>query len=157
MCSEVLPAEPNTGNDLLGGLLGGDLDLDAALGAPDEDGLAGAAIDEKAQIDLGDDVGGGGDEQAAYGEVLDGEGEDAFGFGADVVDRGDDFDAARLAASADMDLGLEDDGQADARGRGDGFVVGADHLAVGGGNACGAEQLLRLVLVDFHPSTAPCA
>jgi len=58
--------------------------------------------------------------------------------------------AAGLAASADVDLGLDDDGHAELAGGGFGFVRGGGDDAGLHGDAVPAEDVLRLVLVDFH-------
>ncbi len=67
-----------------------------------------------------------------------------------VVRGAGEFDAASLAASADVNLRLDDDGQLHARGGFDRFVSARCHGALGHGNAVALQDLLGLILVDLQ-------
>ena len=171
--------------DLLGRLVGDDLDLDAPLGRGHQDRALQAPVDGQAEVELAGDVVADGDQhlrdRLPLGAGLVGDqglAEQARRRPCGVLLRPDELDALGhpvvaglqaagdlqglapvvvgadgdpLAAAAGVDLGLDDD-QAAAE-----LVVGLGRLLgrgrddpVGDGDPGGLEQILRLVLVDFH-------
>ena len=60
------------------------------------------------------------------------------------------LDAARLAAPADQDLGLDDHRVAELLGRLDGLGDGRRRPSVGHGNAVLLEELLALIFEEVH-------
>ena len=81
---------------------------------------------------------------------LDVHAEDVLGVGARLVGVGRELDAAGLAAPAHLDLGLHDDGIADAVGHLHRLGHRGDGRAVGHGDAVAREQLLALVFEEIH-------
>ena len=61
-----------------------------------------------------------------------------------------ELDAARLAAAADLDLGLDDDREAELLGSLDRLAHRCGMPAVGHGYAVLLEQLLSLVFEEVH-------
>jgi hypothetical protein len=165
-------------DDLVGRLVGDFFDLDAALGAGDEDIAAGGAVGGDGEVELGGavgfaevgeadlgalgDVDACGDEEAvdlkAFGAGLGGDhlvGEHELGGFGGGFGGLDELDESGLAAAAGEDLGL-DDGELCSCVVGDlgvgvgGFVGGGDDLSGGDGDVEGGEEVAGLVLVDFH-------
>ena len=139
-------------------LLGDLLDLHAALGAGHHDGAAGRPVDDDAEVELLGHLEAFLDEHArddaAFGAGLvrdQRHADDGLGELLGLVGRLGELDAAALAAAAGVDLRLDDDGAAaealgDLRGLGG---VERD-LAARHGDAVPREDLLGLILVDFH-------
>ena len=132
------------------------LDVDTALDACHREEGAIRPVEEEGDVVLLGDVGGLGDEHAAYDVPLDVESEDVLGARLGLVGRGRELDATGLAAAARLDLGLHDDGGADlARGLVRGIGRGA-HLPGGDGDSMRIEEVLGLVLVKVHVSLRLC-
>ena len=70
--------------------------------------------------------------------------------GADLVGVVGELDAARLAAPADLHLGLDDDRIAGGLGGGDRFVHGVGDVARADRDVVAGEVLLALVLEKIH-------
>ncbi len=87
---------------------------------------------------------------------LDVEAEDVLSARLGLVGRGGELDPACLAATAGLDLGLDDDGGADlARG----FMCrigGGAHFTGGDRDSMRVEEVLGLVLVKVHGSLRLC-
>ena len=139
--------------------LGGDfLDVHAALGRRHQHDFLRAAVDHHAGIHLFLDVGAFFDEEAphllAFGPGLVGfelHAQDLFRPRAHLVDRLRELDAAALAAAAGADLRLHHpDLAAKLLRRLDRFVDAHRREAARRRHAVLAEDLLALVLVDFH-------
>ena len=143
--------------DLLGLARRDLLDVHAAGGAADHDRSPGRAVDEHGDVQLALDGGLLFDEDAADELALgaglrrDESHADDLGRGAlGLVRRVGELDAAALAATAGVDLRLDDDGLADLlrdRSRVPGSRCDA---AARDGDAVLGEDLLGLVLVDLH-------
>ena len=84
------------------------LDLDAALGGPHEQDPPRGAIQDGGHVELLDDVGGRRDQHLADGHALDVHAEDGAGDPFGLIGRAGELDAARLAATADQHLRLDD-------------------------------------------------
>ena len=138
------------------------LDLDAALGRPDEHQAPGRAVEHDREVVLLDDLGGRADEHAPDGEALDLEREDLRRDVLGLVGVAGEPHAAGLAAAADEDLGLDhhlagrvgrvveepDGGRSGLGGR-------PGHLPRGDRQALGEEQRLRVGFVDLHAASGP--
>ena len=94
--------------DGLGVLVGGHLDLDAALDGGDAEVVAVGPVDEEGEVVLLGDVGRRGDQHPVDGVALDVHAEDLAGLGDRVLRVLGQLDAAGLAAAADLDLRLDD-------------------------------------------------
>ena len=149
------------------GVLGGDLfDLHAALGRGHDDGAFLLPVDDDAEIKLPGDAQRLFDEQPfddfALRTGLVGDErhpQDLSGQGPRFLHRLGDLDAASLAAPPGVDLGLDDDRRADLEGDLFGLVRRFRQLAAGDGDPVLAENVLGLILVDFHdysPSVPLC-
>jgi hypothetical protein len=137
-------------DERLRALLGDLLDLDAALRREHEERLLRAAVERDREVVLLRDVRGLLDPELADDVPADVEAEDLAGLLLGVGGALGELHAARLAAAAGEHLGLDDDGPAERRGGGAGFLGRHDEPAVGDGNADPSEELLALVLVQIH-------
>ena len=81
--------------------------LHTASGGRHQQNAAATAIDECREVDLAQDLGRGGHEHAAHGEILDGEGEDLRGDLLRLIGVSGELDAPRLPASANEHLRLD--------------------------------------------------
>ena len=138
------------------------LDLDAALGGPDEHQATGGSIEHDREVVLLDDLRGGADEHAADREALDLEREDLRRDVLGLIGVAGKPDAAGLAAPADQDLGLDDHLAGRVRGvaeEPDGGRTGLGgrprNLPRGDGQSLGEEQRLRVGFVDLHATSGP--
>ena len=153
--------------DLLGGVVGDLFDLHAAGLRGHEDDLAGGAVEHEAEVELAVDGRAGFDEQALdflslrAGLVRDElHAEDGLASAASASSmRLDDLDAAALAASAGVDLRLDDDGGVACAEERLGGRVGlferGGHLARRDRDAVLAQDVFRLVLVNLHRRGLP--
>ena len=82
--------------------------------------------------------------------ALDVEAEDVLGLVIGVLGRGGEFDAASLAAAADLDLSLDDHETANAFGCLHGVLRRVHDLTGLRGHAVQREQVLRLIFVEIH-------
>ena len=143
-------------DDGLGVLLSHLLDLHAALGAAHDDDRLGAAIHGGPQVIFLLDVGGIGHEHAldqlAFGVllVLQELAQDILGVLARGLHVPGVLDAARLAAPAHHNLGLDHNGPAYAPGYLLGLLGRVGDLALIHGHAILGKQLFSLVLVELH-------
>ena len=143
-------------------------DVHAALGAGHDERTAVGAIQQHGQVELLEDLLGGGHENglhdAAFGSGLnrdEGLAEHVLGEVHGLIDRFGQFDAAleavlegALAPPAGVDLGLDHrqgvSGSEDLFGRCFGLGDGLAGLTGGNGDPVLLEQLFGLVLVDVH-------
>ncbi len=139
----------------VGVLVRDDLDLDTTLDAGDAQVVAVRAVDQEREVVLVLDVRRGGDQHPVDGEALDVHAEDVLGAGDGLLRVLGELDAAGLAASSGLDLGLDDDAPALLLGGCRGVLGllddGADrhrHVVLG-------EELLRLVLHQVHGYDRP--
>jgi hypothetical protein len=112
--------------------------------------LLAAAVEDDADVGLGFDVLGRGDEHLLDGEVVDLHPEDVGGVLRASCGGLGQLHAARLAAAAGVDLRLDDDHAAVLRGDPLRLLRRGRDLARRDRDSVGAEDLLRLVLVDVH-------
>ena len=150
------------GENLLRCGLGHLLDLHAARRTGDRHYTLGSAIDSHPDVHFGLDVDRLLHEYAADGDSFwsglkrdECRSEHRLGRFGCCLRRVDNLDAASLAASAGVDLGLHDDGPADVSCDLGGFVRGGRDLPLGYGDAVSCEDFFRLVFVDLH-KLAPC-
>ena len=130
------------------------LDLHAALGRAHEQDPPGRAVEDRAEVELADDVGGRGDEHLADRDALDVHAQDAPGDGLRLGRVRRELHAAGLAPPADEHLGLDDNG---ARAEGEGSFGGPaglrgrpGDLPGGDRQALGHEEGLRVGFLDLH-------
>src|SRR5262249_45736996 len=134
------------------------LDVHAALGGRHQHDLLRAAVDHHADVELLADVGAFLDQQAphllAFGPGLvrdELHAEDLLGAQPHFVERFGDLHAAALAAAAGVDLRLHyPDAAAELLRRVERLVYAHRRKAARRRHAVLAQQLLALILVDFH-------
>ena len=107
--------------DRVGVLLGDDLDLDAALGAQHAEVRLVLAVQRERGVVLLGDVARALDPESVHDVTFYIQSEDVAGVQSQFVDVVGQLHAAGLAATADLHLGLDDDGIADALGDLDGL------------------------------------
>jgi hypothetical protein len=130
------------------------LDLDAALRRAHDQDPASRPVEDRRQVELGDDLGGLGDEDLSNGDSLDRHAQDVIGDRLGLIGRPREANATCLAAPADQDLRLHHDALAarleDALrrspglGRGSGNLPGRDRQPV-----C-EQQRLGVRFLDLH-------
>jgi hypothetical protein len=124
--------------------------VDAALGAHHPEEGPRRAIDEEGEVVLRADVAGALHEHASHDVALDVHAEDVPGHPFGVLRGLGHLDPARLAAPADLHLGLHDHAPAQSpRRRGD-LLGRGRHPPLGHGYLEPAQQLLALVLEKVH-------
>ena len=148
-------SRPSTGSiqilAMASGFVDRDLfDLDAALGRQHAEVLLGGAVEGEGGVVLLGDVGRLLDPQAAHDVALDVEAEDVVGVRAGLVGVGGELDAAGLAPTAHVHLGLDHHRVAEPLGGGDGLVHGERHLTGRDRDAVAREELLALVFEEVH-------
>ncbi len=149
------------GENFFGSLVGDFLDIHAALGARDHGNGPRLSIDEHPEIKLASDVARllyiYAAHDAAFGPRLMRHQRLAEQLGREIAHVGRDsvqLDAARFAATARMDLRLDDSLRlAERRERSRRFVGRGRELPLGNGNAEAPENLLGLIFVDVHSVT----
>ena len=132
--------------------------LHAASGGRHQQNAAATAIDECREVDLTQDLGRGGHEDAAHGEILDRQGEDLCGDLLRLFGGGGELDATRLAASTNEHLRLDDNllgatGEESLRSC-TGGGRGGCNLTVRDGEAGAAQEFPCLSLMQFHLASA---
>ena len=133
------------------GLGGGHLfDLHAALDRAHRQVGAVGAVEQEGDVVLLGDVAGLGDEQLLDDVALDVEAEDVLGVLVGVVGGGGVFDAAGLAAAADLDLRLDHHRMTDLFRDGLGALGGVGDPTGRARDVVLGEQFLRLVLEKIH-------
>ena len=137
--------------DLLGGLGGHFLDVDAARGTHHQHGALRRAVDDDADVALRCDISRGRHEHLVYREPLDRHAKDGAGMRLRFGRGFRQLDAARFAAAAGVNLGLDDDFAAEPLR--DRFRFGGRRrdLAWRHRNAVPPQDVARLVLVQVHP------
>ena len=115
------------------------------IGGEHHERLLGAAVEDDRGVVLGGDVGGPLDPDLVHRQAADVHAEDRLGVRLGLVGVLGDLDPAGLAAAADLDLGLDDDGEAELLGRLARLLRGRREAALGHGYAVLGEQLLALV------------
>ncbi len=141
--------------DSLGALGGNLLDVHAALCRDHCDRLALVAVHRHADVQFVRELDGVLDEHAVDVQPLHLAAEDALGDLADFRWRVGEVDAAGLAAATDPHLGLYRDRQADPFGGGRRLVDGGREFRVRYGQPRLREDLLCLVLLEFHRPRIP--
>ncbi len=136
----------------LGPLDGELLDLHAALRAGHGEVGPVGAVQQEGDVVLLGDVRSLRDHDPVHGVALDVHAEDGVGVRLGLVGGVRQLDPAGLAAAADLDLGLDDDGAADPLRGGSGFGRGGGHRAGEDGYAVCLEHVSCLVLVEVHVS-----
>ena len=126
------------------------LNVDTALGARHDQDLAIIAIENHAEVVLGGDRRAFGDEHLVHGMAADVHPENgprrAFG----LFRRLGEFDAARLAATAGVHLGLDGDNGSELSRDIRSLLRGRCHLAGVHRHAVAVENLRRLILMNIH-------
>ena len=143
-------------DDLLRRLLGHLLDVHAARRADDGDGGLAGAVERDAEVVFLGDLDLGRDEDFLHRQPLDVHPQHLLRRFARQLRRVAELDAARLAASADVDLRLDDDGFAELARDGLGLLGGRGDLARLDGDAVAPQDVLGLILVNLHCRN-PCA
>ena len=139
-------------------MLGHLFDVDAALGGGHEGDLRGVAVEDDAEVELAVDVAALFDvetaNEAAFGAGLVGDergAEDSGRMFADLRKRASQLDAASLAATAGVNLRLDDPERAAQLLRGShGLIDGEGGDAARSPDTELLEELLRLILVNVH-------
>ena len=126
------------------------LDVDPAPGGQHQQVLLGGAVEGEAGVVLLGDVGGVLDPQPFDDVTFDVHAEDVAGMGSHLVGIVGELDAAGLAAPADLDLGLDDDGISGSLGLGYRLIDGEGDAARADRDAEAGEVLLALVFEEIH-------
>src|ERR1051325_6984976 len=136
--------------NLLGSLRRDFLDVDAAGGTDHQDRPLRRAIDDDADVALGGDLGGRGDQDFVDREALDRHADDGLGMRLGLSRGLRELDPARLAASAGMHLRFHDDLAAEAFGDCPGLGRRGRDFAGRHGDAVPSQNVPRLILVQIH-------
>ena len=136
-------------------LLGNRLDVDATLRRQHEKVLLRRPVEREAGVVLVGDVRRVLDPDPLDDVALDVHAEDVRGVGPHLVGVVGELDPARLAAAADLHLGLDDHRVAGRLSRGDRLVDGVGHATWADRDVVAGEVLLALVLEQIHAILSP--